>query len=62
MEDYDTYIDKVSDCLDVQAFNHQELKIIESCFERKWEIKVAADLIRTHWKKEEDYNMHGDYD
>lgn len=64
--DYDSYIDRVAEQLDVDAFNLEELKIIEGCFERKWEINIAADLIKAHWMKEEeddeDYNMHGDYD
>lgn len=61
--DYDVYIDRVAEQLEVDAFNQQELKIIEGCFERNWEISVAANLIETHWKnEEEDYNSFGDYD
>jgi hypothetical protein len=64
---YDAYIDMVANQLFADAFNLEELKIIEECFDKKWEFTVAADLVRAHWMteedgEEEDYNMHGDFD
>ncbi len=63
---YDAYIDMVANQLFADAFNTEELKIIEECFEKKWQFTVAADLVRAYWMKEddgeEDYNMHGDFD
>lgn len=60
--DYDAYIDMVADKLSVDALNTKEIKIVEGCFERKWEVSIAADLVRAHWMEEEDYNMHGNFD
>lgn len=63
--DYDAYIDIISTQLQVNSFNAEELKIIEGCFERDWEIEIAIDLIQTSWAKEEhseDYNTFGTYD
>lgn len=67
--DYDAYVNEVSDQLEVNSFNREELEIIEGCFDKKWEAKIAASLIETHWQvnefdndDEEDYNSSGDYD